>query len=330
MRVGIIGATGMLGHHTALALKARGHELTVVHRPDSNLDKLGDLQYTARAADLNDAQAMERALQSLDAVINCAAHYPTLPRPWREDVNIGVTQMENFYRACEAAQLKQIVYLGGGIALRKHPDGEAGDESLEYPGAPADKNPYVQVKWAMDQQALQKAREGLPVCIGIPTMTFGEYDFGPTTGAFIVETVNRTLPGYVNGKRNVIYAGDAGRGLALTIEKGRPGERYLITGQNMHLSEVIEMIAQAGGVPTPKSVPLGIVKLLSRVQELRYKIGLGPVPKISRTAVAVMGAGQFLDGAKAERELGYKPEVSIEEAVKRALNWFRDAGYIRE
>lgn len=329
MKIGIIGATGMLGHHTALALQSKGYDLAVIHRPGSKLDKIGDLKFTAHVADLDDPQALGDALRSVDAVINCAAYYPTVPRPWRVDLQNGLTQMENFYRACENAKLKQIVYLGAAIALQKKPDGTPGDETLDYPGTPADKNPYVQVKWAMDQQALQKARDGLPVCIGIPTLTLGEYDFGPTTGAFIVETVNQTLPGYVDGKRNVIYAGDAGRGLALVCEKGRPGERYLLTGHNMRLGELIEMIARAGNVRAPKTFPLAMVKLLARLQEARYKLGLGPVPKISRTAVAVMGAGQYLDGAKAERELGFKAEVSIEEAVARALAWFKQADYIR-
>lgn len=318
----------MLGHHTARALRVHGHELVVIHRPGSKLDKLAQLEFEAREADLDDRPALERAFKSLNAVVNCAAYYPTVPRPWREEVRTGLAQMENFYNACETADLQKIVYLGGAIALKKHPEGKVGDESLEYAERPADKNPYLQVKWAMHRLAIEKARAGLPVSIGIPTMTLGDFDYGPSTGAFIVETANRTLPGYVDGRRNIIYAGDAGRGLALVCEKGRPGESYLLTGENMRLGELIEIIARTAGVPAPKKFPLPLVRLLGAFQELRYKLNLGPVPKISRTAIAVMASGQFLSGAKAAEDLGFEAQVSVAEAVERALVWFKEVGYV--
>ena len=327
MRIAIIGASGMLGHHAARAALARGHELTVVHRASSKLDGLKDLRFTSALADLDDRAALTAALKKVDAVINCAGYYPTLPRPWREEVRTALAQMDNFYAACASLPLKKIVYLGGGIALRKHPQGLLGDETLDYPGEPENKNPYVQVKWAMDTQALVKARAGLPVTIGIPTMTFGEYDAGPTTGRFIVQIAKGTMPGYVQGKRNVIYAGDAGLGLVRVAEDGRAGERYLLTGHNTDMGELTALMARLAGKPAPKAIPLGVAKLVSRVQTLKYHWLKGPPPVVNATAIAVMSAGQHLSGAKAEKELGFKATVSVEDAVARALKWFRANGY---
>lgn len=327
MRIAIIGATGMLGHHAALAAGS-AHELVVVHRGRTPLDRLRGLEFSEALADLDDRAALSRALGGVDAVINCAGYYPTAPRPWREDVAIATAQMENFYAACEGRGLKKIVYLGGAIALRRHPAGQPGDEALEYAGAPRDRNPYLQVKWAMDRQALAKARAGLPVVIGIPTMSFGEHDHGPTTGRLIVEIANRTLPGYVRGRRNVIYAGDAGRGLIRVCEDGRPGERYLLTGSNVTMDELVARIAAAAGVPAPRPIPLPAAKLVSRVQTLRYRYLRGPLPRVDATAIAVMSAGQFLNGEKAQRELGFKAQVPLDEAIARALRWFRQNGYV--
>jgi dihydroflavonol-4-reductase len=320
----------MLGHHTAEAAVKAGHELTVVHRASTSLERLKPLRFRAAAADLNDRASLGKALDSVDAVINCAGYYPTVPRPWREDVRLGLAQMDNFYAACEGKKLSKIVYLGGAIALRKHPLGEPGDETLDYPGEPDNKNPYVQVKWAMDHQAREKARAGLPVVIGIPSMTFGEHDHGPTTGRLIVEVARGTLPGYVRGRRNVIYAGDAGRGLVKVCEAGRPGERYLLTGTNITMDELMAKIAAIAGTTAPKAIPLPVAKLVSAIQTLRYQYLKGPLPKVDATAIAVMSAGQFLSGAKAERELGFKSAVSLDEAITRALAWFREAGYVRK
>ncbi|MES2072590.1 MAG: NAD-dependent epimerase/dehydratase family protein [Pseudomonadota bacterium] len=329
MRIAIIGATGMLGHHAAIAATRAGHELIVVYRNPLSLPLLHDLQFDARQADLNDRAALKSALAGADAVINCAGYYPTVPRPWKDEVTTALVQMQNFYDACAGLPLHKIVYLGGAIALPRHPAGLPGNEQLEYPGPPRDKNPYLQVKWAMDAQARAEARKGLPVTIGIPTMSFGEFDPGNTTGRFITELAKRTLPGYVNGQRNVIYAGDAGRGLVRVCEDGRPGERYLLAGENMTMQALMAKIAAVTGAPLPKQIPLGVARLVSQWQNFRYLRLGGPEPKVSESAIAVMSSGQFVDGSKALLELGFKAEVPVDEAIRRTLAWFRSRGLVR-
>jgi dihydroflavonol-4-reductase len=167
------------------------------------------------------------------------------------------------------------------------------------------------------------------VVIGIPTMTFGEYDCGPTTGRLIVEIANRTLPGYLKGNRNVIYAGDAGRGLVRVCEQGRPGERYLLTGENLSTSELVTKIAQIAGAPVPRAIPLPVARVASTLQTARYKWLKGPVPRVDAAAIAVMSAGQFVNGAKARSELGFTATETLDNAIKRALAWFRSNGYVK-
>jgi dihydroflavonol-4-reductase len=328
MRIGIIGATGMLGHHTALAAQRAGHEVVVLHRANAHLDHLRGFKYTGRIADLDQPTTLGTALRGLDGVINAAAYYPTLPKPWREEVSRGLAQMSTFYDACAQACVPRIVYVGGSIALPRRPDGIPGDENLSYADEPADKNPYLQVKWAMDMLARERASRGLPVVIGIPTMSFGEYDYGPTTGRFVVEIANRTMAAYVPGQRNVVYAGDAGRGLVLALEKGRPGQRYLLTGDNITMEQLVELIARLAKAPVPRAVPLTVARAAAALQELRFHLMGGKPPKLSATAIAVMSSGQFLDSSKAREELGYHPEVSITAALERALAWFKAQHYI--
>ena len=329
MRMAIVGATGMLGRHTLAAAAAGGHDVVAIARSESSLQRLRNAPLESRLADLDDRESLRRALKNVDAVVNCAGYYPTVPRPWRAEVETATGQMENFYAACAEQPLRKIVYLGGAIALRRHPASEPGDETLDYPGEPPSTNPYVRVKWALDVQARAKAGEGLPVVIGIPTMTFGECDYGPTTGRLIVEIANRTLPGYVKGNRNVIYAGDAGRGLVRVCEQGRPGERYLLTGENISMSDLVTKIAQIADAPAPRAIPVAIARAASALQTARYKWLKGPMPRVDATAIAVMSAGQFVNGAKARRELGFMATETLDNAIERALAWFRSNGYVK-
>lgn len=331
MRLAVIGATGMIGNHTARAAAEAGHELAVVHREGSNLRALDGLKFEPRVGDLNDRRSLVAALRGAEAVINCAAYYPTEPRPWKAEVERAVTQTENFYAACADNGLRKIVYVGAAIALAREPSGKPATEESTYAARPDDLTPYVQVKWEMDRLASEKAGQGLPVVTGIPAMCFGEYDAGPSTGRLIVEIADETLPGYIRGRRNVVYAGDAGRGLVLACERGRAGERYLLTGENVTMDELVKTIAEVAGVEPPRRViPLGVARLLSKLQEARYRLLGGETPRLSSTAIAVMASGQFLDGGKARRELGFECRVGLREAVARALAWFGENGYLRK
>lgn len=325
MRIAVLGATGMLGRHAAQAVLDVGHQLTVIYRNAASLKRLGDLAFEPRQADLGDRSALTQAFAGLDGVIHAAAYYPGAPRPWRDEVAVALAQNQNVYDAAASAAVPRLVYLGGAIALPKRADGQLADGSERYAAEPPNKNPYLQVKWAMDEQALQKAAQGLPVVIGIPAMTFGEHDTGTTTGQLITGIARGELGRYVRGERNVVYAGDAGRGLVLALESGKPGERYLLTGANTNMDELTALIARTAGVAPPKPVPLAAARLLGSLQKLRYRVAGGELPVISDTAIAVMSAGQHLSGARSQ-VIGYAPQVGLEETVARAYRWAKAQG----
>jgi nucleoside-diphosphate-sugar epimerase len=181
----------------------------------------------------------------------------------------------------------------------------------------------------MDARCRERAARGEPIVIGIPAMTLGEYDYGPSTGRLVLEIANHSLAAYVAGDRNVVWAGDAGRGLLLALLRGRPGERYLITGENTTLDALVAQIVALTAAPTPRVVPLAVARAVAKAQEIRWHLFGGNAPRFSATAIAIMAGGQFLSGAKAERELGYLPSTGMAGAVTRALNWFRREGMLK-
>jgi len=329
MRIAVVGATGMLGQHVARHTLRAGHELVALYRNPRLLGALADLHCEVRQADMDDVDSLRRGFRGADAVIHCAAYYPGAPKSISEELAAAVRLSNNFYAACAGQELKKIVYVGAAIALPRSSDGKPSDGSQSYPERPRNPNAYLQVKWAQDALARQKAAEGMPVVIGIPSMTFGEHDPGNSTGSFVIEMANRTFPGYVAGNRNVVYAGDAGRGLVRVCEDGHPGERYLICGENLTMQQLMAKIATVTGAREPKKIPPAAAKLVSAWQIFRYKHLHGPIPKVSASAIAVMSSGQYLDGSKATRELGYRPEVSVDEALRRAFEWFKSEGKVK-
>ncbi|HEP8465357.1 TPA: NAD-dependent epimerase/dehydratase family protein [Pseudomonas aeruginosa] len=326
VKYAVLGATGLLGHHAARPIRAAGHDLVLIHRPSSQIQRLAYLEPECRVAEMLDHAGLERALRGLDGVIFSAGYYPSRPRRWQEEVASALGQTNPFYAACLQARVPRILYVGSAYAMPRHPQGLPGHEGLFYDSLPSGKSSYVLCKWALDEQAREQARNGLPVVIGIPGMVLGELDIGPTTGRVITAIGNGEMTHYVAGQRNVIDAAEAGRGLLMALERGRIGERYLLTGHNLEMADLTRRIAELLGQPAPQPMSMAMARALATLGRLRYRVS-GQLPLLDETAIEVMAGGQFLDGRKAREELGFFSTTALDDTLLRAIDWFRDNGY---
>jgi dihydroflavonol-4-reductase len=101
-----------------------------------------------------------------------------------------------------------------------------------------------------------------------------------------------------------------------------------LAGENLTMSELMAKISKVTGAPIPKAIPLPAARAVSALQTARYRFLRGPEPKINSSAIAVMASGQFVSGEKAARSLGFAPKVSVDEAIRRTLNWFKSQGLV--
>ncbi|VTL98007.1 putative epimerase [Pseudomonas aeruginosa] len=147
MKYAVLGATGLLGHHAARAIRAAGHDLVLVHRPSSQIQRLAYLEPECRVAEMLDHAGLERALRGLDGVIFSAGYYPSRPRRWQEEVASALGQTNPFYAACLQARVPRILYVGSAYAMPRHPQGLPGHEGLFYDSLPSGKSSYVLCKW---------------------------------------------------------------------------------------------------------------------------------------------------------------------------------------
>jgi dihydroflavonol-4-reductase len=329
MKICVVGATGMIGGHCVRAALARGHSVRVVHRPSSDLRLLAGLSFETAIADLDDEPALRAALQGVDAIIHSAGYYPaSVPQDWRTERDVARRQMERFFRACDWNRLHKVLFIGSVVALPLHPAGLPATEELVFESAPAAKIPYLHIKYELDRMAREHGAAGYPLVVGVPGMCLGEYDKGPTTGKLVMTIANRSLPAFVHGRRNVIYTGDAAKGMVLACEKGRAGRRYLFAGTNIALEELVARIASVAEVPPPRiGIRPGLARGLAALLEFKYRRLGGKEPLLTSTAIAV-SSGQFLDGSQTEQELGFRADTDLDEAIRRTLEWFRSVGYV--
>src|SRR5260370_21723246 len=158
----------------------------------------------------------------------------------------------------------------------------------------------------------------------------GEKEIKPTAaGRLIVDLVNRQLPAYVDTGLNLVDVTECARAHITAIEKARPGERYIIGGENLTLKQILDKLAAITGLPAPTmKVPHMVAMGFAACDQVFTGLLLGKEPRATVDAVRIGRKKMFASSAKAERELGYKV-VPVADALRRAVEWFTVYGYVR-
>ena len=175
-----------------------------------------------------------------------------------------------------------------------------------------------------EELVLQYARErGLPAVAMCVSTTYGGGDWGRTPhGAIIAGAAFGKLPFVMKGiELEAVGVDDAARAMILAAEKGRVGERYLISEKMITNAEVARIAAEAAGVPPPaKSLPLAMSYALATLGTVKARLR-GTDEQLSLASLRLMRAEAPVDCAKARRELGWEPRP-VEESIREAARFW--------
>ncbi len=254
----VTGAAGFLGSHIARQLVARGENVRVLLRPSSQNRAIADLPLEYVTGDLRDPASLDRAMKGIKRVFHVAADYRLWAKHSQDiyDSNVGGTK--NLLAAAKRAGVEQFIYTStvATIAVdRPRSPNESTDAKLEEMVGH-----YKRSKWMAEREALNAAKEGLPVIVAMPTTPVGPWDWKPTpTGKIIVDFLNGKMPGYVETGLNFVGVEECAAGHLLVAEKGKVGERYLLGGENLTLKQMLDALAKITGLPAPSlKIPHGL------------------------------------------------------------------------
>jgi len=185
----VTGAAGFLGSHVARQLVARGETVRVLMRASSSNRAISDLSLEYVTGDLRDPASLDRAMAGVKRVYHVAADYRLWAKRKQDiyDSNVGGTK--NLLAAAKRAGVEQLIYTStvATIAVdRPELPNEFTDAKLEEMVGH-----YKRSKWMAEREALQAAKEGLPVIVAMPTTPVGPWDWKPTpTGKIILDFLN--------------------------------------------------------------------------------------------------------------------------------------------
>ena len=187
----------------------------------------------------------------------------------------------------------------------------------------------IRALYSHQAAAWQRAREGANVVVVNPTTPIGEQDLKPTpTGRIILDFLERKFPAYVETGLNLVDVHQCAYGHILAMEKARPGERYILGGENLMLKQILDKLSTITGLPSPKlKLPYAIAFAFGIFDTAVTGHLLKREPRASIDEVRMGRKIMFVSSNKAERELGWKI-VPIEGALRRAVDWFQANGYV--
>lgn len=326
MRLFITGASGFIGAHVAAAAAAAGAELRLLVRPQSLRSFLPPAAELV-TGDLRSPELFASALRGCDALIHVAADYRLwVPDP-EEMYKANVEGTDKLLRLAREAGVPRVVYTSSVATMGFTTAQTVVDE--DTPVSETDMiGHYKRSKWQAEQVALKAAEDGQHVMVLNPTTPIGSMDSKPTpTGRIVVDFLNRNFPAYVETGLNLVDVREIARVHLRALEGGRPGQRYILGGENLTLKQILDALGTITGLPSPKAkVPHAVAMAFAFFDETITGKLRGGEPRATVEAVRMGKKMMFASSSKAERELGFQL-LPVEDALREACRWFIANGY---
>lgn len=329
MRVLVTGATGFTGGHLARYLASRGHRVRALVRPSTDGAVRGGLLGAGIElvdGDLRDVASLERACDGVEVVYHIAAIYRQAGLRDQEYRAVNAEAVRTIFRAAARGGARRVVHCS---TVGVHGDVEHPPANEDAPLRPGDI--YQETKLEGEQVAREAALEtGVEAVIARPTGIYGPGD--RRLLKLFRGVVRRRFVTLGSGRifYHLTYIDDLVEGFRLCGEvPGAAGRTYILAGGEVTtLDELIRLVAEEARVPKPSlRLPVWPFWIAGALCEL-ICTPLRIEPPIYRRRVDFFTKSRAFDIDRARKELGYNPQVSLREGIRRTLEWYRKAGWL--
>jgi nucleoside-diphosphate-sugar epimerase len=320
MRVFVTGGTGFIGGQVVRKLRERGDEVRALVRSPDKGQALADLGCELVSGTLSNKDAIGAGMQGCEAAIHGAAVYEVgIPESeHRAMYEANVIGTENVLRATLEAKLPKVVYIST-VGAFGNTKGQVVDESYEHPGT-SFTSYYEETKLEAHRLAKRLiAEEGLPCVIVQPGGVYGPQDHSA-----IGQQMNQFLAGrmpliaFPDLGFNMVHVDDVAAGVLLALDKGKPGEAYVLGGQITTMRELIQTLARVAGKKAPRrALPTPLMKAMTPFGPIVGKV-MGQGPNLRELISSADNVTFWAKHDKAMAELEYSPR-GLEQGLRDTL-----------
>lgn len=316
----LTGATSQIGIGVARALAARGERVRCLVRSPRKAELLDGLTVERVAGDINAPESLGPAMAGVDVVFHIAGLASYWDRRAEEVRRVNVDGTRNVLDAAVAAGVRRVVLTSSVVTLGPVAGDGLGDETAPQRDLGI---PYYDTKLASERMVLSaRGVEGVAVNPGI---IVGGDDHKGNGGRLLIPLYRGRTRAVPSGGATMSVLKDVVAGHVAAMDRGRPGERYILGGTVGSYLELFARVARALGCPAPRHV-LGptALRLAGAAMECAALV-TGREPDLTRQLAGTLCWNRRFSSDKAARELGYSPSP-LEEGVEECRRWYEARG----
>lgn len=325
-KVVVVGASGHIGNNVCRALLQKGYSVrALVHIHSNPLERL-DVEKVR--GDVLDLASLRKCFTEADIVFNAAGKISIDGDPDGSVHRVNVEGTKNVVEACLTTGIQRLVHFSSIHAMQQQPSNIELDETrplVEEGGFRHD-----QSKSDADREILKGLAQGLDAVFITPTAVLGPYDFKPSLmGQGIIALYNRKVPALVTGGFDWVDVRDVAKASIVALEKGKAGDRFLLSGMWKTVKELAQLVQEISGKPAPKfTSPRWLAKMGAPFAKAYSVITNTPTLYTAETLEVLTRCNRNITYSKAKRELAFHPRPLVE-TLKDTFEWFQQTGMIK-
>jgi nucleoside-diphosphate-sugar epimerase len=322
MKILVTGGTGFIGSRMIRFLCSSGITVRVLCRPSSDISVLTDFPVQIYKGDILDSSSVELAVEGCDYVFHLAGYAKNWAKDPQTFFRVNVTGTKNVLDASRKARVKKAVLTSTCLTLstsngelKKESDPRAEDFFCEY----------ERTKFLAEQLISAYVQSGLPVVVVNPTRVFGpglltEGNSATKMIQLYLEGKWRFILGDGSALGNYVFVDDVVRGHWLALQRGCPGEKYTLGGENLTYNEFFRVLGEISQHHYRMiHVPYSIAAAFSELGMLFARL-FGLYPLITRDWVRLFASDWAVSSERARSELGYEI-TPFYEALRKTVVW---------
>lgn len=321
----VTGATGHLGNVLVRELVSRGMDVRLVIPSFEDTTPIEGLEVERVEGDVRNVDSLIQSFKDADVVYHLAGIVSILPGKSELLYEVNVMGTRNVVEACIESPAQRLVYTSSIHAIAAPPKGIVIDETFPFEPERA-RGEYDKSKAQATLEVLEGVKKGLDAVVVCPTGVIGPYDFKPSEmGQLFIDFARGSLKAYISGAYDFVDVRDVAVGHILACEKGRTGESYILSGEQITLDDIMSTLQEVTGVSVPRSkMPIWLAQAVATFTPLYYRL-TNTRARFTRYSLSTLASNSVVSREKAHRELGYSPRP-IKQSIMDSIQWFKDTG----
>ena len=322
-KIFVTGGNGFIGSRVVYFLLKKGYNVRCLLRKTSMTQRIDNLDVERVIGDVCDPDSLLSGVRSCDGIIHLAGI-----SNW-SDIHSNSMQLvvaggsKNLLSAAKICGNLRTVYISSTIAIDGTNSPQIQSEQNSFTLTNRKDYSYAFAKHEGEKFCQESFDDGLPVIIVNPAEVYGPNDRDLITSGNLVDFAHSNPVFVPSGGTSVVHVDDVAHGIIAAFEKGRPGERYILGGENLTIRDLaaltIKLLAQNKKIITlPNSIISGIAKLGKTL-----RIPLPFDPAVIPYAIKYW----FIDNRKACRELDITFR-SAHDTLAPTISWLQTNGNI--